>query len=322
MGSLSCLIGGFAFGIPFSLDMAASGTLDLEFTHMLRMLAFIPVLLIIAVALYSLSFHHSYIREVHKALATRKDDSSLLRESDIASLPLPVQRYIRLSGAIGKPKVHAFRITFTGRIRKNERSEWMPFESEQYNTLDIPNRLFFMRATMKGLPVSGYHRFANSQASMDIRLLSLIRVEHQRGAVMDTAETVTFFNDMCCMAPATLIDKRIDWRQLDSNSLLATFTANGIRISATLYFNERGELVNFISNDRYMLADDHKMIQAPWSTPLKSYAEYHGHHLASTADAVYSLPTGQLCYGEFVTTDIVYNPESPKGLPYDPSHFS
>ena len=277
----------------------------------IRTAAILLALTIIAAVLYALRFHHTYVRDVREALAKVRYDSSLLQESDIAALPLPVQRYIRASGAMGKPKVHAFRITFTGRIRKNAQTEWMPFESEQYNTLDPPNRLFFMRAKMKGLPVSGYHHFANSRASMDIRLLSLVRVEHQSGAVMDTAETVTFFNDMCCMAPATLIDPRIQWKTLDTNSVLATFTANGIRISATLFFNERGPLTNFISNDRYMLADDHKMIKAPWSTPIRSYADLHGSHIASAADASYSLPTGELCYGEFRMADVEYNPDAP-----------
>ena len=85
---------------------------------------------------------------------------------------------------------------------------------------------------------------------------------------MDKAETVTFFNDMCCMAPATLIDKRIVWQDKGNNVVEATFTNNGISVSANLYFNETGELVNFISNDRYNVDAGKKL---PWSTPLSNY---------------------------------------------------
>lgn len=54
-------------------------------------------------------------------------------------------------------------------------------------------RLFFMKAVMKGLPVSGLHSFKNGVAFMDIRLLSLFKVQFQSGKEMGIAETVTFF---------------------------------------------------------------------------------------------------------------------------------
>ncbi|MBK8953410.1 MAG: hypothetical protein IPM85_15270 [Chitinophagaceae bacterium] len=63
---------------------------------------------------------------------------------------------------------------------------------------------------------------------MDIRLFSLFRVQYQHGPEMDTAETVTMLNDMCCMAPATLIDKRITWEQADSHKAKAIFQTMGL----------------------------------------------------------------------------------------------
>lgn len=229
-----------------------------------------------------------------------------LTEIDLQHLPEAIKKYIRYAGCIGRPKVTHFKIELTGKIRKNEQSEWMPFTSEQYNSISGSTRLFFMKAEMKGLPVAGYHKFENGKASMDIRLFSLIQVQYQDGPEMDVAETVTFFNDMCCMAPATLIDRRISWEELDSSTVKGTFTSNGISISAVLYFNDKGELVNFVSNDRYA-ADAGKKL--PWATPLKNYNEINGFKLAGYADAIYSYPEGDLTYGEFTITSINYNNE-------------
>jgi hypothetical protein len=106
--------------------------------------------------------------------------------------------------------VKNFKIEFTGQIRKDEQSEWMPFTSEQYNFLNTSTRLFFLKATMKHLPVAGLHSYKNGNAFMDIRLFSLFKVQYQSGKEMGIAETVTFFNDMCCMAPGSLIDPRIN----------------------------------------------------------------------------------------------------------------
>jgi hypothetical protein len=200
--------------------------------------------------------------------------------------------------------VNNFKIEFKGKIRKDEQSEWMPFTSEQYNFMETPTRLFFMKAVMKGLPVTGYHRYKNGDAYMDIRLLSLFKVQYQDGDAMDKAETVTFFNDMCCMAPATLIDKRISWQETSEKVVKATFTNNGIAITADLFFNEAGELVNFKSNDRYN-ADTGTVL--PWATPLRDYKDVNGYKLAGYAETIYTYPDRDLCYGTFEVSSIKYN---------------
>ncbi|MCX6268040.1 MAG: hypothetical protein NTW16_11875 [Bacteroidetes bacterium] len=254
------------------------------------------------------SFYHFYQREVNLDLTCANSlHESLLTEKDLLDVPEPVKKYIRYTGSIGKPKVNNFRIEFSGKIRKDEQSPWMPFTSEQYNFLDAAARFFFLKAVMKGLPVAGFHCFKNGDAFMDIRLLSLFKVQYQSGKEMGISETVTFFNDMCCMAPATLIDKRIKWLDSDSSSVNAEFSNNGITISARLYFNDKGELVNFISKDRYAAGENNTMQLLPWSTPLKEYREVDGYRLSTSAETVYSYPEGDLCYGTFSLRHITYN---------------
>lgn len=251
------------------------------------------------------SYFNKYQNDVRTSLEkTGLSRQAILTETDLEHLPEPVKKYLRYCGAVGKPKVSHFNIKFTGKIRKDEQSEWMPFTSEQYNFMDNPARLFFMKATMKGLPVAGYHAFMNGRAYMDIRLMSLYKVQYQDGAEMDISETVTFFNDMCCMAPPTLIDKRIKWLETDQNNVKASFTNNDITITAWLYFNDTGELINFISEDRYA-ADVNK--QLTWATPLKDYHEIKGYTLAGNAEAIYTYPYGDLCYGMFKLVDVEYN---------------
>ncbi|MBP6185103.1 MAG: hypothetical protein KA479_09195 [Saprospiraceae bacterium] len=250
-------------------------------------------------------FYRTYQQDAKQGLfQTASLEESILTEQDIEPLPELIKKYIRYTGAIGKPRVNNFKIVFKGKIRKDEASGWMPFSSEQYNFMQKSTRLFFMDAKMKQLPVAGYHRFVDGKADMDIRLFSLFRVQYQDGPAMDKAETVTFFNDMCCMAPATLIDDRISWQEVSDTQVNATFTNNGITISAALIFNTAGELVNFKSNDRYA-ADAAK--QLPWSTPLKNYKGINGHKLAGYAEAIYTYPDRDLTYGVFELSSITYN---------------
>lgn len=252
-------------------------------------------------------FHRQYLRDVEQSMTqSRQDSSDILTEAGIAHLPHTVQKYLHWHGAVGKPVVRTFKVDFSGCIRSDAESAWMPFTSEQYNFIDAGTRLFFMKAKMKGLPVAGYHRFADGKATMDIRLFSLFKVQYQSGPEMDRSETVTFFNDMCCMAPATLIDERITWHELDSQTVDATFTQDGMTISARLFFDTTGRLIHFVSPDRYALNKDGTMQQLPWSTPLRDPQEFHGYQLSTYADAVYAYPEGDLVYGEFRVEDVWY----------------
>lgn len=272
------------------------------------MLPNVIILLVAIIAFATSNFHNKFISD--KNVAFEKSQSSeipILLESDIKNLPVPVQNYIRLTGCIGKPQVQNFEAVFEGKIRKNEQSEWMTFNCEQQNFIAEPTRLFFMDARMKGLPVAGYHHFKNGKAVMDIRLLSLLKVQFAEGKEMDISETVTFFNDICLLAPATLIDKRIKWIETKANTVECTFSHNEITIHASLIFNQKGELVNFISCDRYAYGENGSMARIPWQTPVKAYKSINGYYLPSQAELVYNYPGGDLCYGMFNLKSIQYN---------------
>lgn len=262
-------------------------------------IANVIILLFTIVGYATWHFSSKYKREVKTALkSSTSGTESLLTETDIQDLPVAVKKYLHYTGAVGRPKIKNFRIESSGQLRKNEQSPWMPFTSMQYNFLDPSIRMFFLNATMKHLPVAGFHSFKNGNAFMDIRLLSLIKVQYQSGREMGISETVTSFNDMCCMAPATLIDKRIKWLESEGNKVKAEFTSNNITISAWLYFNDNGELVDFISDDRYA-TDNKVMRRLRWATPLKDYKEFNGHRISSYAEAIYSYPEGDVSYGNF-----------------------
>ncbi|HLP95209.1 MAG TPA: DUF6544 family protein [Saprospiraceae bacterium] len=297
--------------IPATAGIILSQILIFNTWHDAKFGTIANVLILLGVVFGAGSWYFSrmYRQDVQTGLTLANQRSpDLFTEADLAPLPEPVQRYLRYSGVLGQPKISHFKVCFSGQLRKNEQSEWMPFQSEQFNFMEPATRLFFMKAEMKKLPVDGYHKFVDGDAFMDIRLLSLFRVQYQHGPEMDTAETVTFFNDMCCMAPATLIDSRIKWLETDGNKVKATFTNHGITISAWLYFNEEGQLVNFLSDDRYATGDDQVMRKIPWSTPLRHYKTIQGNQLPGYAEAIYHYPEGNLVYGTFQLTGLAYNP--------------
>lgn len=258
-------------------------------------------------------FKEEYIRDVRQSqlqLGTREIiEDRVLSTVDLTGLPDPVKNYIIRSGFLGKPRIHSFKAISRGVIRKNEAAGWIRLSVEQYNFTEPLTRLFYMSGFMKGLPVTGYHRFKDGHAAMDVRLASLFKVEYRDGREMDIAETVTFFNDLCVFAPGALPFKTIQWEVVDSSTVRAAFTDNGITIRAALRFNEHNELVDFESDDRYYNQEDQTMIKIKWTTPLRDYKTYRGFRLASKAEAVWHFPQAPLVYARFDLEDMIYNPE-------------
>ena len=124
---------------------------------------------------------------------------------------------------------------------------------------------------------------------------------------MNQSETVTLFNDMCMLAPATLIDRDIQWRELDARTVHATFTNVGVTISAVLTFDDAGDLRSFESDDRYLSADGHEYERYRWSTPMRDYRELGGRRIATRGEASWRLPDGDFSYAELEIVDIAYN---------------
>jgi hypothetical protein len=230
--------------------------------------------------------------------------NEMLTEGDLQHLPLPVQRYLRYAGVLNKPKIKNFKIVFDGQMREKGK-DWFSFTSEQYNFIkEEPTRLFFMQAKMYGITVPGYHAYKNGKASMQVRLFGLFPVVNSKPGELDKAETVTLFNDMCLLAPSSLIDPAIRWQALDSLSVKAAFTVHDQTIAATLYFNEKGQLINFISDDRYAIADK---MQYRFSTPVSNYINFNGYNLPAYGEAIWHYPDGAFAYGKFQLREIQYN---------------
>jgi hypothetical protein len=143
---------------------------------------------------------------------------------------------------------------------------------------------------------------------MDIRAASLVKVQYAEGPEMNVAETVTHFNDMCLLAPGSLIHSNITWENISDNEVRAKFTNQRKTISAILQFNNKGELINFISDDRYYSSSSNKMQKASWMTPVRDYKEEGGIRFPTYGEAIWSMPEGNFTYAKMKIHSIVPNP--------------
>lgn len=260
------------------------------------------------------SLRAEYDRETAAGLSRGVAAQPPLVEEDLAGLPAQVQRYVRLSGAVGQPRVQNFRARFHGQIRSGPDQRWMSFTGEQANFYDQPSRLFSMDATMFGFPLQVFHRFVGPSATMRVKAASLVTVVDAKGPEMDEAETVTLFNDLCVFAPGALIGRGIQWQEIDAQTVRASFTNLSYTVRAVLSFNQQGELINFVADGRgARSADGKSFIKMPWSTPLSEYRAFGPHRLMTHGEGIWHAPSGDYSYLRFDLDAIEYNITSARG---------
>ena len=276
----------------------------------------VPNVILATAAVLAMLAHRSdtgswrFRNSVQQSLA-RIGPSYEVTDLHLSHLPPPVATYLRRAGSVGRPSVVSVHASLHGRIRSDVASPWMPFSGEQLNTYgEHLSRHFRITATRSGIPVDVVHAYVEGRATMTAKAFSLFPVTRAAGPHLDQAETVTVLNDMCVLAPAALIDANITWATIDDRRAVATFRNEGITVRAELRFDESGDLVDFVSDDRLRASANGKTLLAQrWSTPLREPRNFDGRRLPSIGEGRWHAPppAGEFSYLEIVLDDVKYN---------------
>lgn len=270
------------------------------------------VVLVIIIVL-AVSFTISYIaferkvdNEVEKLFKKSKETGpEVISEADIEGLPEPVQRYLRYAQVIGKEKIRTVRLKQKGFFRQKEDQGWMPLNAEQYYTTDSPAFIWNGNLRLLQLPlIKGRDKFCEGKGNMLIKLLPFIKIADASGYEIDQGTLVRYLNEIMWF-PTAYLNDYIEWEPIDSSSAKATISVEGLTASAILYFNEKGEMTNFVA-ERYMTVDD-KFSLETWSTPIEKYREVHGIRIPTKGEGVWKLSSGDFNYIRIEIIDIEYN---------------
>lgn len=277
---------------------------DARFGTLANALVIVPLLLAL-LDLRPSSLRSRYRAEV-EARATDGAPAALVTEADLAPLPALVSGYLRRVGVVGRPRVQSFQAVFRAQMRSRPDAPWMTASAEQVDFFGEPARLFFMQASRSGVPFHVFHRYVGEAASMQVRVVGLIDVVDVKGPEISQSETVTLFNDMCFFAPSSLLDARVTWQPLDPRHVRGVFSNGAHTIAAVLEFDQQGDLVGFVSQDRYQSdGKTHRLL--PWSTPSGDYRDFGGFRLAAQGEARWREPPGEWIYGRFELLTIHFN---------------
>ena len=275
---------------------------------LLLILGIVIVITILFITISKILFDKKITKEIDILTEEgSKVQSKIFSFNDLEGLPEPVQRYFKYVLKDGQEHIKFVRLKQVGEFRMKENQPWMPIKAEQYFTTEDP--AFIWRAKLSMLPfvwVEARDRYYQGKGNMLIKLLSTITVANATGSEMDISSLIRFLAEAPWFPTALLPSDYIEWKEIDSNSAQAIIKDNGYTASGIFTFNEKGEIIKFVTNDRYMEADG-KYFKEQWGGYYRNYQEIEGMKIPIEGEVEWNLSDKDLQYAKLKITDIQYN---------------
>lgn len=235
--------------------------------------------------------------------ASTERASRVITEANLATLPEPVQRWLRWAQVVGKPIPTTIHLKQTGRFKLSETGGWMPFTAEETYTTDPPG--FVWKTSMQMFPlvsIIGRDQYVDGHGSIQMRVLGIVPVADAAGPAMDQGALLRYLNETIWF-PAAALTPYITWDATDATSARATMSHGGVTASATFIFDEQGRPVDMLA-ERQDLGSG--QLQT-WSTPLTAHGEFENIRVPVAGTALWRREGGDFPYIELLVTGIQYD---------------
>lgn len=180
---------------------------------------------------------------------------------------------------------------------------WVPYRADQYFTVDRPG--FVWKATFRLAPflsVNGRDMYRAGEASMQMRVWSVVSVANKKGGGLNQGDLLRFLGETQWFPAAALADY-ITWQPIDANSARATMSYAGVTASMTFQFDQEGRPLECTAA-RYNDARGH---DEPWVNTNNTEANFGEWRLPVAGEARWDYKTGPYAYIRWQITNIEQN---------------
>lgn len=271
---------------------------------MLRtILVVVGMSLVIGVSWIAVSYW-GFSRAINAELTQLRDtalpNETVVTEDRLAELPAPVARHLRQAGVVGQTIPRLVTLTQTGRIRNAPDANWMDFIAEETYSTNPPGFIWRVWFPNRALPVvSGRDHYLDGDGRITMKMLGTFGIVDQGGGDLNTASLMRYLNETMWF-PAALAGDNLSWQAVDDKSADVTLIDRGMSVTARLFFDADGRLVNF-SAERF---DTNSNALQTWETPISGYVSFAGMNLPKGGQGVWRYEDGPFAYIELSVTGV------------------
>jgi len=272
--------------------------------------AIIPNLIILfvaGIALSQLIFEKKIADEITQIYAPSAGvETSKVTPEQLAELPVPVAKWLKVSGLVGKEKIHSVWLKQKAKMKmKPEQENWNDAIAEQ--VFSIQNPAFVWKVNLNMTPfinIAGRDKFVDGKGEMQIKLFSLLNIVNEKGIKMNEGSLQRFLGEIVWF-PSAALSPFISWESIDSNTAKATMEYKGTKGSGTFYFNEKGDFVRYSALRFKGNEADAKRYE--WIIDVSEHAVVNEVKIPVKMTATWKLDEGDWTWLDLEITDIKYN---------------
>lgn len=240
--------------------------------------------------------------------AARADPPAILDSAELASLPPPVQRYLRAALPEGQLPVTQVEIAHAGTFNMGEGgANWKPFTSRQVVTTQRPGFVWDGTIWMApGLPVRVHDAYVAGQGVLLPALLGLVKLTELRGtgAIAD-GEAMRWLAEAAWYPTALRPGAAVTWTAIDDHSALANLRDGTVSVALTFHFGD-DDLITSVRADARHRSVGGKLVATPWEGRWSDYRREAGMLVPMTGEVSWILPEGPRPYWRGRVTDLAF----------------
>lgn len=180
-------------------------------------------------------------------------------DTDLAALPVPVQRYFDFAFPNGVPEARVVRLTSEGQFRRPQTETFNFTTAEQVIAVNEPALMFSATTPIvTGVWARAYDFFAGGEMEMKAKVLSTLTVvDESETPELNVISLRRWLLESALYPHGLLPGGPVTWESIDDTSARAIVQADGLQSSMIAHFDATGAI-------NYMVAEEDGDLTTPY----------------------------------------------------------
>jgi hypothetical protein len=233
-----------------------------------------------------------------------KQDSVLITEADLDTLPEIVARYMRYSGVVGMKRISYLHLKHEGKFKMGPNSFFFPISGEYFLTTHVPAFIWYGKISLiPGITIAAVDRYYKSEGHMLIKLMSTITLSNYTTLYSAQSSFGRCVVEMSMVPTFFLDNKRIKWVSADSLSAKCVVSDSLLKAEAQLFFNPDSSLNKIVVNRYYDRGKSASTLEQ-FTGKVSGSKNHYGLVLPEVLDGYWNLKEGDLHYVHFTVDQV------------------